>query len=669
MIPYNILHCNIKMSRARKWDHLFAREAEFLYRRHEHDEALDTGRGMTHSSRDRQADGAAARRLPLRRRRLAAIGLTLLAVVVFLFVSLRLAAPYLISSSVVRSAIASSIAEWAGYEVSVQDVAELQFWPDAEVTLAGVTISRVEGGRQERLVEIPRFSAGFSIVSALRGKPDFSDFRFEHPQIQITRQPDGRLNWSDEGLLSDAVRAAVAGTSPSGQTSDILAADIGSVEVIDGKVTVIDAASGVETVASDLHATVDWPKLSSPLAGEARFQLNGQAATITLETPTPLLLIGGSESEVELSTLLPGFSATLDGTVALTDGVRAGAISVEVDNMASAAAALGVRLAGTERWRRASLAAKLSEGDHEWRLEDLEFEVNDIRGDGILTLTHRDNARPLLSGTIALDHLELGELLQAFSVDVGDRANVRLPSVGHWVDLDLRLSATTAAFEAFPLTDLGASLVGRGDRLELVIGDTRFLGGTLSARLAGSGEGLNRGAEIAVMMDRVELAPLMQGLAIDGPSLKGTGSITLDARFVGTGLKQNIEAMSGRLEIAADKGEVVGFDAEGLRRLAADRAYFQLSAAGEQSFDYKTLDIAVHFSHGSAEVEKARIAGDSETLVLSGIIPYSRRALALTGELTANVAEVAAAPITFFIGGVWSDPVISPVHARPLSGQ
>jgi AsmA protein len=128
--------------------------------------------------------------------------------------------------------------------------------------------------------------------------------------------------------------------------------------------------------------------------------------------------------------------------------------------------------------------------------------------------------------------------------------------------------------------------------------------------------------------------------------------------------------MSGSLTISSDSGELANFDASGLRRLAADRAYFQLSAAGSGSFDYRTLDMAVRFADGSAEVERARIVGEDETLVLSGIIPYSRQALALTGELLDTEAEQRTAPpLRFFIGGSWNDPVISPIPGQPASGQ
>lgn len=607
-------------------------------------------------------------------RRGSLIKLALLLVLAFISVSiaLRLSAPYLVSSSVVRSAIASSIAEWTGHDVSIDDVSEVRFWPRPTVRLNGIVVSRERGGKREIIGEIDHLTARFGLISALMGRPDFSAFRFERPRFRVARGSDGELDWSDEGLLSEAVRAAIAVNASDGVETTPRDAEIGSVEIVEGEITLMDTGSGTTITASALNADIDWPDLAAPLSGQATFQVGHRAMSLNIQTPTPLILIGGSPSMVQASVSLPGMRAQMQGTVSLREvSADATELDIRLTDVAEAAATLGFRLAGTQRWQTASLKAEVSSTLDEWRFEDLAFEINESRGDGILSLRKRAEERPVLNATLAVDHLELQDLLQALSINVGDRADVRLPGLNHWVDIDMRLSADTANYGKFPLTDLGASLIGRGDTLKLVIADTRFLGGTLSARLSGAGDGFDKGAEVAVVMDRVDLGSLTSGLAPGGgPSLKGLGSVNLNARLVGTGWQQNIDTMSGSLTISSDSGELANFDASGLRRLAADRAYFQLSAAGSGSFDYRTLDMAVRFADGSAEVERARIVGEDETLVLSGIIPYSRQALALTGELLDTEAEQRTAPpLRFFIGGGWNDPVISPIPDQPASGQ
>lgn len=607
----------------------------------------------------------------LRRKRLFKFGLGVLVLVAMVSVGLRIAAPHLISNAVVLTAIETSMAQWAGHPVTINDVSDLRFWPRPEVTLTGITISRNVDGRDEPFIEIDNLSAEFSLVSALKGKPDFNDFRFTRPKIRIERDLDGRLDWSGKGLLNEAVRAALAGRSQPAQGDGAGDTEVGSIEINDGQVTIFDAQSGATLIASAVNGRIDWPRLSAPLSGQADFRVNDRSMSLSLQTPTPLLLIGGSASEVDLSATLPGMRGQIKGMLDLKQGsVDQSAIDIRITDVAQAANALGMRLAGTERWQTASLTAQVAHADSELRFDNLAFDINGSSGDGILTVKKREGMRPLVSGTVAVDSLNLDDFLQAMSIELGDHANVRLPSLTRWVDVDMRLSASKARFASFELTDLGASLTGGRDSLKLVIGDTQFLGGTLSARVAGSGEGFAQGAEIAVMMDRVDLGALMTTVAPANLTLDGLGSLTFNAKLVGPGWRSNIEAMSGELDIRADGGAIVGVNADGLRRLSRDNAYFQLRAAGAGEFDYRTLDMALRFSEGSAEVEKAVVVGETETLSLTGIIPYSRQALALTGELSTGSAEPdETAPLRFFIGGAWQDPVISPIPPVPATGQ
>ena len=559
--------------------------------------------------------------------------------------------------------------QWAGHPVAIEGISELRFWPRPEVTIEGVTIQRPDDSPDAPFVRIKRLSAEFSLLSAVKAEPDFNDFRLEQPQIRIRRDTDGQLDWSDEGLLKAAVRDALSGQTVSGEA--IRDTEIGSIEVIDGEVTLIDAQSGATIVAEGMNAKLEWPRLAAGLSGQATFTIAGHDMSLSLETPTPLLLLGNVASQVDLSLTLPGLSAGVKGLLDLDQANMGQAdVDIRITDVAQASAALGMRLAGTERWQTASLTAQVTHTDEEWRLDNLAFEINGSSGDGILTVRKRAGAKPLLGGTLAVDVLNLDDFLQALSIDLDDRSNVRLPSLMHWVDIDMRLSASSATFANFELSEVGASLIGGNDALKMVIGDTRFLGGTLSARLAGTGQGFHKGADISVMMNLVDLGSLMSRVAPGNLSLQGIGSLTLNAKLVGPGWRRNIEAMSGSLSIRADKGEVVGLNADGLRRMSSDRAYFQLSAAGSGDFDYQTLDISVRFAEGSAEVNKARIVGEQETFTLSGIIPYSREALALTGELSQTGATLQTdLPLRFFIGGAWHDPVISPIPPLPIAGQ
>lgn len=615
---------------------------------------------MSEADRPSRQDDGEARRVKLRR--LLKLIVVPIVVLVLGSIGLRLAAPHLVSSALVRSALASAVSRWTGHDVTIDGVSELTFWPAPQVTLTGITVSRDDGTSRQVLGEIQALSASFSLISALVGEPRFNAFEFVRPTIRLERGVDGGLDWSNEGRLSEAVRSVMPNGTDGQQIDADADADVGSVEVIDGSILLVDAASGRQFEARGVNAEVDWPRLSAALSGTATLVYKGVPVTLKLETGAPLLLIGGQDSFIKASSEIPGMAGKFAGVVNLRHGFAGSSdIELSLTDVPAVSALARMRVAGTESWKKASLKTRLIKAEDEWRLEDLSFAINDGKGQGFMALRRARDSRPILSGTLALDQLDLENLLQSLSIEIGDRADVRLPSLTRWLDFDLRLSAATATLAPFELADVGASLIGRGDQLKLVIADSEFLGGSLSARISGSGDGFSEGAELAVMIGGARLGDLAKGLALEGPVVTGTGTIDLNARLTGSGWRRNVETMSGTLRVSANEGQLQGFDADGIRRLALDRSYFQLSAAGAGKFDFERFDMSVRFADGSAEIERCNFVGSDQTLSFSGIIPYSRRALAMIGELSSPSAGSVSSDVRFFTGGGFADPVISPI--------
>jgi AsmA protein len=666
---YNILQCDIQRDSRRFKAGKFAARGQILYRAEACNPVAAAGRGTWMSQADRlsRKDNTTARTLHRRR----VLRLVLISALLFVLgsIGLRLAAPYLVSSAVVRAALASAVSRWTGHDVAIADVAEMTFWPEPQVTLTGVTVSRGEGNSRQVLGEIDALSAHFSFLSALRGQPEFNAFEFVRPRIRIERDADGRLDWSNEGLLSEAVRSVSPSAAGGQQIEADADAEVGSVDVVDGEIVLVDTASGRHFEVRGVDAELDWPRLSAALSGKASFTYDAVPVTLKLETGAPLLLIGGEDATIDLSATLPGMTGKFEGGVNLRHGLTGTSdIELALTDVSAVASLARLRIAGTESWKSASLSTRLFKAENEWRLEDVALQVNQSRGSGVLAISHLPGARPVLSGTLALGHLELEDLLQSLSIEIGDRADVRLPSLIRWLDFDLRLSAETAALPPFELGSVGASVIGRGDELKLVIADSDFLGGSLSARISGSGDGFMGGADLAVMISDARLGDLAKGLGLEGPIVTGTGSVDLNARLTGAGWRSNLETMSGTLRVSANSGQLQGFDADGVRRLALDRSYFQLGAAGSGKLDFQRFDMSARFAQGSAEIEHCLFVGADQSLALSGVVPYSRKALAMIGELSPMPSAATPGELRFFIGGGFADPVISPIpHSAGVS--
>lgn len=602
-------------------------------------------------------------------RRSIRVALVALLLVVATLTAARLAAPYLVSTTIVRSALASAMARWTGHEVVIASIPALSFWPNPEVTLMGVTVTRNDGDARIVLGEIDAIQARFSLLSAMKGQPDFKSFRLLRPQIRIERDADGHLDWANEGMLSDAVRAATQAPDGSQSLINAFDAEIGSVEVIDGEITLVDGRGGHEVVLSEVDARLDWPRLAAPLSGTASMALFGETVTAEFATPSPLLLIRGETAPLTAEASLAAASGKYEGAISLTEGlVGPSAVELTVSDVPALAKVTGIRVAGIESWKNLYLATTVLRDPNdpeEWRFDTLSFRIDDSEGHGLAALRRLPDGRSRLIGTLAADHLDLDLLLRALAVPFDDTVAVRLPSVLRWIDLDLRLSAPTAHFQTLTMTDLGASLMGKAEEIALVIGDARLFGGTLSARIGATSGTLPKNS-LSLNLSDAQLEELFSSLGIDGPHPTGRGSLEMALSLPPGGWQRRSADITGYAKLSADNGVLQGFDAAGVRAMLADHAYFQLDAAGDDPFPFDQFDLSVQLHEGVAEIERGVIKGRQDLLTFAGIAPLGPLALALNGELTpiSGTTSRETLPLRFFVGGTIHTPVISATTNR-----
>ncbi|MFN7009943.1 MAG: AsmA-like C-terminal region-containing protein [Allorhizobium sp.] len=623
---------------------------------------------------DTQRPSAERRRHPAARRllRFALIGLAVLAA---LFLVSRTAAPYLVSSSIVRSAMERAVAEWTGHEVTMSGAPEIAFWPKPRVTLNGVTITKPAPGGVKVLGRIERLSATFGLYSAMRGRPHFDTFHLLRPRFHVDRDAEGRLDWASEGLLSAAVRKV----APDGAGAQTLEAGldeaVGAVTVEDGSIELADTASGRLWTANGIAAEIVWPRLSQGLKATALFDVAGLGLKLDLSSPQPLLLFGGRDAAVNMMLDAAAFSARFDGIANLAGGlVRSGAVSLGVKDVAALRAWSGLRLAGIDALRQAQLAANIERAGDALRLDDLEFDINDTHGTGILSLTRPSDGKPRVSGTLAFDRLNITRLLSAFSLDLPsaeeeDAPAERPPRLLQWLDFDLTLSAGRADLPPFELNDVAASIMATGKAVQFDVADAVFEGGDLTASFVGAGSGFARGGDLTLSIRNADFAAIADHLEVKGPVARGRASVELALSTRQPAWETGLSDIAGTIRFKAENGVLTGINTPELRRLSQTSAYFQLSAGGEGALPYDSLNYSARFSDGKAEVLDARLAGPEETLTVSGVVPYADNALALSGELFAtDPADDATLPrLRFFIGGAWPDPVLTPIYLPPAN--
>ncbi|MCJ7997441.1 AsmA family protein [Rhizobium cremeum] len=610
---------------------------------------------------------AAPRRSPVRRA--LRIALALLSAALLVFVISRAAAPYLISSGLVRSAMERAVAQWTGHRVSIEGTPEIVFWPEPRVTLNAVTISKQTESGRKVLGRVEKLSASFGLYSAIQGRPRFKSFHFLKPEVFVDRDKDGRLDWASEGLLSAAVRQ-VASQAGGGQAlSGDLDAPVGSITVENGSVRLTDAASGRDYALEGIAADISWPRLSGTLEAEASLTFAGRQFKLDFSSPQPLLLFGGKTAAMAFSLDGAAFSSAFEGVAGMGRAdLGSGDLNLNLKDVPALLDWAGVKIAGLDKLKAASLRARLSRVENELRFDGLEFVLDDIRGSGILGLSRPKNGKPLLSGTLAFDRLNIADLLSSFSLDLPNeqpRDEARQPRLTQWLDFDLTLSASQAALPPFDLGDVAASILLTGKTARFDIADAAFEGGDITASYAGAEGDFSGGGSLTLAVRNADFGAVIDRMQIKGPLPRGRGSVDLALKTEDPLWATDLSEISGKLSFTTENGVLQAIDSQKFRELAATKAYYQLSAAGgEAGLPYNRLEFVASFGGGSAEIDKARLIGPNETLILSGIVPYEDKALAVSGDLFASdPARRSELPrMRFFVGGSWPDPVISPVQ-------
>lgn len=581
-------------------------------------------------------------------------------------------APFLISSSLVRSSMERAVSQWTGHRASIEGIPEIAFWPEPRITLARVSISKETDGTRQVIGRIERLSARFGLYDALRGAPVFRDFSFFRPEIFVARDQQGHLDWTNEGLLSAAVRGVEPREGDRQTLNPTLDARIGTITVEQGSIEIADGRSGPRTMLDGISADIIWPRLSDEFQAVARFRLAGQDVRLDLSTRQPLLLLGGKNATTRATLTSDAVNGTFDGVANVAASYfLSGSLEATAADIPALISWTGAELPDMKPWKQGSLQAQLSTVGDSLRFSGLKFALNDISASGIMELARPEGGKPRISGTLAFDKMDVGALLGAFSLHLpsatrgGGAAQSGLLSE---LDFDLTLSAREAALLPFQLEDVAASIFTGDGKAKFDIADSRFEGGRLTGHLDGSGSGFEDGGNLRISARDADLQSIAKRLALEGPMPVGKGSLELSLRSSRPLWATRLADIDGLFKLHMEQGSLPDIDLAGIRALAADRAYFRMSEAGDDGIDFTRLDIAAKFANGAAELEQAELVTKDQTLTLSGLIPYASNSLALLGQLKAAAdvdATAGKAALRFFIGGSWPDPILSPILSPP----
>ncbi|WP_434712095.1 AsmA family protein [Rhizobium sp. YTUHZ045] len=595
----------------------------------------------------------------------------LLLVALALFVALRVAAPYLITTGFVRSGIEDALSKWTGYHAEIKGNPVLEFWPTPRITLNQVTIRQPRESGDRLLGSIESLSADFSLIDALRGRTSFHEFHLLRPNLALTRDENGLIDWSYAGLLARAI-SGVRYENGAEVLDPALDAEIGAVTVEDGTLAVTDLKSAKTYNFDSVTADIGWPRLSGAISAVVIARINGVDLKVDFASRQPLLAFAGKSAETRTSLTSNLLTAHFQGIASIASlSALSGNIAVSIPDVPAFLTWSGRSLPGVGTLKSASLESDIMSSGSGLRFNNLSLSLNEASATGVMDLSTTAGRRPKIGGTLAFDQMNLKPFLDAFALRLaaGEAEDISagISEPLQLLDVDVRLSARRAEMGRFELSDVGASMIVTGGEAKFDIGDSGFEGGEMTAHLEATRRDFDGGGKLQLSIRDADFAGLAERLQLKGPLPLATGSLDLDLQSSKAIWTAGLADVTGRLHFWTREGTIPGIDVGALRTQAAQKPFFPLSAAAGGAFAFNQLDLQADFANGSAEIHDAHIVGPTQTLALSGVVTYQSNGLALSGSLeTTDPAKAAELPLLpFFVGGSWPNPVISPV---PLFG-
>lgn len=619
---------------------------------------------------------------------LAAIAVLMLTIVAAIAIT-----PLVIARDEIADRLESEIAALTGHEVEFDRDIDIDFLPVPRVTIRDLELTSSEAPEAEPLLLAQSLKTDLALLSALTGNARFSDFHLTKPILTLEIYGDGTTSWtSEEGRIAQTAEIAAENAKARleeeadepAPVQPLPMTPLGVVTIDDGTISIV--RDGHREALSAINGQFSWPRLGMGAELQMAAVLRGEPVRLTADTEQPADLIAGNVAPFRFDFTSELLKTNFAGTL----GIKGGPALTGDFRLSSPSARRAFRWSGTavppgEAIGALELQAHLETGTGQIRLKELVLNIDDNRGIGALNIGWPDGSRPVVAGTLAYETLDIGGFLGAFApLELGGESVApRIDTAFlHQLGLDLRLSAGSARLGPLTFADLAVTARIEEGHAFFDVGTASLNGGLVDGRIVISEDGFDGGGEMQFSASNIGFGPIFEAFDLTGPLPRGTGSVDLSLVTEKPLWATSIRDLTGRIELAMRDGVVPALDLGRFRELAASERFFALSAASKGEVPFRRAMLEASFADGTAEIHRGEIRSPAALIVLSGIVPYHRGGLAMTGALMAPVRPEgsdeaegsvlqdalapspdpgAGPPLRFFIGGSWPEPVISPI--------
>ncbi len=625
---------------------------------------------------------------PLIRRGIWAIGAAV--IVIALAVA---ALPLIASTRIVRDRIAWEMSAWSGFRVSIAGAPRIEVWPTFRAILSDVTLSRWTENDAPPVIEAERVEIDLSAMAALRGDVVFSAARLVRPTIRVERGASGLFLpvMPSGGRIARSIDVAhgLINANPAKPDLGKLPSDpFGTVEFRDGRVVATVDGKDQE-ILSSLTGQANWQAMNSNATMSATGIWRGESVSLDLASPQPLVLFAGGAAPMTVAFKAAPATFSFDGTAGISPNAY-------LDGQAKFSAPSLRRLL---EWSQAGIApgaaigsvtvsSKITAAAGRIKFENTAVALDNNPGMGALDFSLTE-ARPVISGTLAFDTLDLQPFLSAFTPlpPAGGTGPGEIDtSFADRVNLDLRLSAAHATAGPVQLADVAATAQVKNGLAVFDISDASAFNGNIQSSLRFDRKPEGTQVEMRLLASDVDMGAFATAAGMTRLVPVGSGTVSIILKGPGKSWNSIFENADGSFSATIGPGSLTGLNLPAFLKRNEQGGFFALDDVADGTLPIDGAEIKASISKGVARLDKAEANAPKYKIWLSGIASYAGRGLALSGGIVPAGQQPAPQPQAqangqastqppppvnqslFFVGGNWSTPFISPI-SRGVSGQ
>ena len=392
----------------------------------------------------------------------------ILAVLVLLVVGAAILIPLLVDPNDFKGEITARVKQATGRDLRIDGNIGLSVFPWLGVELGGVTLSNAPGFGDQPFAAVKSARVRAKLLPLLSRRLEVDRVRAEGVRLGLIRDPGGRTNWEDLAGKAPAEAIPTEKTTPPKPEEAALAAlAIGGVELADAELVWDDRQAGQRLALNGIDLKTGAIEPGRPLDVQLAFNLdNTQPAVQARVEVTGTVHPGASLHQIQVKPLRIGVTDLKTGA-----GLRGRAelqteLNLDLEAQKLSAKPLRLALSELQTADKLKASAELTAGvtgdlaAQAYRIEDLKLtaeaasdrlpggrikvdaasaiqldlakqtlSTDEIRvRSGLLQLTGKLEGRqiqtaPVLSGSLALAELNLGEWLKQSGIPVPETAD------------------------------------------------------------------------------------------------------------------------------------------------------------------------------------------------------------------------------------------------------